>query len=286
MPAVLAVLAVGLAFVPAQPASASVCDPWAAMYDNGGLFKWLVSAFCDRHHMVASRAHPPGFNPNCAPAIRMDPADHRLTSSNGNNGNDGIKYRQDQMDLIKQGKYNEAFEMDIADLKNIRSLDGTGRTLYDKYRAQIDAAIAAYNKIKGQENNLDDKCKPYNEPNPALALREVRSATHDWPAVVSVTTERNPAGTIYVDVTDFTTVTVPQGVGSYTGYAESYFYHPDDQPTTAYAVQAGLKYVFYEHGDEEASWMGDVKTILYGPKSASLTVYSYCPSDYGPDSNL
>ena len=54
------------------------------------------------------------------PAIKMDPADHAQTASNGKMPGSNI-YRAKQQQLIKQGRFGEAIQMDI---DNIRKLFG------------------------------------------------------------------------------------------------------------------------------------------------------------------
>ncbi len=49
------------------------------------------------------------------PAIKMDPEDHRLTASFGNS-KEAINYRAEQAKLINEGKFMEAFQMDVDDL--------------------------------------------------------------------------------------------------------------------------------------------------------------------------
>ena len=51
------------------------------------------------------------------PAISMSQADHKNTASFGRKaGSD--QYRADQKALLKQGKFQEAFDMDVADIKS------------------------------------------------------------------------------------------------------------------------------------------------------------------------
>lgn len=53
------------------------------------------------------------------PAIRMDPADHRRTASYGG-GPDSPqqKYRDQQRALIEQGRFDDAFLMDVEDIQS------------------------------------------------------------------------------------------------------------------------------------------------------------------------
>ena len=51
------------------------------------------------------------------PAIQMDPADHRRTTSYGGGpGSANEAYRETQRCLIDQGKFDEAFLMDVDDI--------------------------------------------------------------------------------------------------------------------------------------------------------------------------
>ena len=47
----------------------------------------------------------------------MDPADHALTASNGKMAGSDI-YRARQKQLIDQGKFGEAIQMDIVDIRS------------------------------------------------------------------------------------------------------------------------------------------------------------------------
>lgn len=67
------------------------------------------------HHMPADSAYP--LERDDGPAIRMDKGDHRLTASCGNS-REAREYREKQKELIAQGKFNEALQMDIDDLRD------------------------------------------------------------------------------------------------------------------------------------------------------------------------
>jgi hypothetical protein len=62
------------------------------------------------------------------PAIVMDYEDHRQTASCGMS-KEAVEYRQKQKELISQGKFDEAFQMDIDDI-------------HDKFGDKYDKAIA------------------------------------------------------------------------------------------------------------------------------------------------
>jgi len=65
------------------------------------------------HHMpAASTSELPRED---GPAIVMDYADHRQTASCGNS-REAVEYRKKQSDLIAQGKFMEAFQMDVDDI--------------------------------------------------------------------------------------------------------------------------------------------------------------------------
>ena len=66
------------------------------------------------HHMPAKSASE--LPENDGPAIKMEKADHRQTASCGNS-KEAQEYRQKQKELIEQGKFREAFQMDIDDIR-------------------------------------------------------------------------------------------------------------------------------------------------------------------------
>jgi hypothetical protein len=78
---------------------------------------------------------------NDGPSIWMEPADHRkLQSTGGGPGSANDKYRQTLAALIKQGKYKEAMDKEIADIK-----DKFPAGEYDKAIVQ---ALAYYETVK------------------------------------------------------------------------------------------------------------------------------------------
>jgi len=88
---------------------------------RGGLHgstKGPVGDGLDSHHMPAKSVN--GLHPDKGPAIQMDPADHAQTASHGTQPGSDI-YRLRQQRLIKQGKFGEAIQMDI---DNVRELFG------------------------------------------------------------------------------------------------------------------------------------------------------------------
>ncbi len=88
------------------------------------------------HHMPADESSP--LDRNDGPAIAMDYEDHRQTASCGNS-REAQEYRAKQKELIAEGKFAEAMQMDIDDIR-------------DKFGSKYDDAIAEmkeYAKSKG-----------------------------------------------------------------------------------------------------------------------------------------
>lgn len=78
------------------------------------------------HHMPADSASP--LERGDGPAIKMEKEDHRQTASCGNS-REAREYRERQQELIEQGKFREALQMDIDDI-------------HDKFGDKYDDAIA------------------------------------------------------------------------------------------------------------------------------------------------
>jgi len=78
-------------------------DKDGKMYDNEEI-----------HHMPAKKSS--SLSEGDGPAIRMDKSDHRRTASCGRSKK-AQAYRSKQENLIKAGKFKEAVEMDVKDLK-------------------------------------------------------------------------------------------------------------------------------------------------------------------------
>jgi uncharacterized Zn-binding protein involved in type VI secretion len=71
----------------------------------------------DAHHIPAKDSYKhTGLDKNDGPAIKMDPKDHQKTASYGAS-DEAIAYRGEQKKLIDQGKFNEAMQKDIDDIK-------------------------------------------------------------------------------------------------------------------------------------------------------------------------
>lgn len=88
------------------------------------------------HHMPSNESSP--LETNDGPAIVMDREDHRQTASCGNS-REAQEYRAKQAQLISEGKFEEAMQMDIDDI-------------HDKFGSKYDEAIEemkAYAKEQG-----------------------------------------------------------------------------------------------------------------------------------------
>jgi hypothetical protein len=72
----------------------------------------------DSHHTPAKGAYEDDIplDPDDGPAIKMDPKDHQDTASWGSS-EEAREYRETQRQLIKNGKFKEAVEMDVKDIK-------------------------------------------------------------------------------------------------------------------------------------------------------------------------
>lgn len=81
----------------------------------GGAYKDIEADGGERHHMPAKSVST--LSEDDGPAIWMEAADHAKTASNGNQGSDGKKYRARQAALIEQGRFDEALQMDIDDIR-------------------------------------------------------------------------------------------------------------------------------------------------------------------------
>ena len=88
------------------------------------------------HHMPSDYASP--LERNDGPAIAMYYEDHRKTASCGNS-REAREYREKQKDLITEGKFEEAMQMDIDDIHE---------KFGDKYDVAIQEMKDYYNSIK------------------------------------------------------------------------------------------------------------------------------------------
>lgn len=81
------------------------------------------------HHMPADSATD--LDRDDGPAIKMEKDDHRQTASCGNS-KEAREYRERQRELIEQGKFREALQMDIDDIRE---------KFGDKYDEAIDEML-------------------------------------------------------------------------------------------------------------------------------------------------
>ena len=70
----------------------------------------------DSHHMPAKDISP--LAPKDGPAIQMDPADHKITTSNGSS-KEAVQYRQMIESLLKEQKWRKAMAIEIQDIRQI-----------------------------------------------------------------------------------------------------------------------------------------------------------------------
>lgn len=108
---------------------------------NGGAYKDLPSLEGkERHHMPADTTTELPYGDG--PCIIMDKADHRETASCGNS-KDAQEYRAKQKELNEEGKFEEALQMDIDDVKE---------KFGDKYDSEI-------GELKEYVNQLNEEGK-------------------------------------------------------------------------------------------------------------------------------
>jgi len=81
----------------------------------GGAYKDVPANGGQVHHMPAKSVSP--LSEGKGPGIRMETPDHMKTQSWGRGAN-AEKYRAEQEELIKQGKFKEAQQMDIDDVRS------------------------------------------------------------------------------------------------------------------------------------------------------------------------
>lgn len=94
-------------------------EQWSGNLENGDPPQEI-------HHMPANSAN--GLETADGPAIVMEKGDHQETASWGNS-REAREYRSRQSELIKQGKFEDAMQMDIDDI-------------HDKFGSKYDDAIA------------------------------------------------------------------------------------------------------------------------------------------------
>ena len=104
----------------------------------GDVFKNGEGEEYEVHHMPANNVN--GLELNDGPAIKMDKEDHRETASCGNS-KEAREYRAKQKELIEEGKFREALQMDIDDIHE---------KFEDKYDDAISEMLEYVDKIEGE----------------------------------------------------------------------------------------------------------------------------------------
>ncbi|GHV24714.1 hypothetical protein AGMMS4952_00840 [Spirochaetia bacterium] len=99
------------------------------------------------HHMPSYKAITDAglLDRGSGSAIIMEKIDHEKTASYGYSLN-SIKYQNIQKELLMKGKFDEAFQMDINDLRNI--FDPICGNLYNKYEQAINEVKQYINILK------------------------------------------------------------------------------------------------------------------------------------------
>ncbi|HTI71123.1 MAG TPA: RHS repeat-associated core domain-containing protein, partial [Candidatus Limnocylindria bacterium] len=80
------------------------------------------------------------------PAIWMEKVDHRQTASHGTRGLQGQLYRAQQAELIEQGRFDDAIQMDINDIQS---------KFGDKYNEGIEQMLQYYKSIPDWKLKMD-----------------------------------------------------------------------------------------------------------------------------------
>ena len=102
----------------------------------GEVFKEGEGDQYEVHHMPSDSASP--LERNDGPSIKMEKADHRQTESCGG-APEACEYRAIQQELISEGKFREALQMDIDDIHEKFS---------DKYDDAIAEMLTYVNKLE------------------------------------------------------------------------------------------------------------------------------------------
>lgn len=95
----------------------------------GGAYKDVPANGGQVHHMPADSASP--YSRREGPSIRMEIEDHMKTNSWGSSKK-AVAYRANQKELIEQGKFKEALQMDVNEIK------GKFGNKYDEHLNQMD----------------------------------------------------------------------------------------------------------------------------------------------------
>ena len=103
---------------------------------GGGAYKDVRTAGREAHHMPAKSVSHLGEREG--PAISMTPEDHRLTASWGNS-KAAQDYRKEQQRLVDEGRFREAQQQDIDDVRKIAG---------DKYDREISQMIAYTDELE------------------------------------------------------------------------------------------------------------------------------------------
>lgn len=82
----------------------------------GGAYGKLSSYEGQRHHIPSNSVN--GLSTSSGPAIRMLTEDHKLTSSYGSS-TAAVQFRAKEKKLIKEGKFAEAMQMGIDDIRDL-----------------------------------------------------------------------------------------------------------------------------------------------------------------------
>lgn len=109
------------------------------MKDEG--WGWNSEPPTEKHHMPANSTTE--FSTEDGPCIVMDLEDHNKTASYGKS-TEAQEYRAKQKELIEEGKFREAFQMDVDDLRE---------KFGDKYDESIKMAEAYIDKLE-QEGKI------------------------------------------------------------------------------------------------------------------------------------
>lgn len=89
----------------------------------------------DSHHMPAKAISGLGTDPG--PAIKMDPADHHATSSNGRNGGAGDAYRQALKTMIDDGRMRDAMATEVRDVRRAAQVVSSNMKKYNQAMQQM-----------------------------------------------------------------------------------------------------------------------------------------------------
>lgn len=89
----------------------------------------------DSHHMPTKQASP--LNPKDGPAIKMDPPDHHVTSSNGRMEG-SMDYRAAIADLIASGRWRDAMAAEIRDVRRVAREAGDPQKYNEAIREMLD----------------------------------------------------------------------------------------------------------------------------------------------------